>query len=59
MWGQAMEMATAWFDNNPDPTWDPIVKALICIKKQAAAKKLADKTGVDYKAVLDQYNNGR
>ena len=40
VWGQAREMATAWFNNNLSPTWDLIVKALICIKKQAAAKKL-------------------
>ena len=48
VWEKIREISSVWFDNTPYPTWEPVVKALICLDKRGAAKELADETGVDF-----------
>ena len=51
VWEKIMEISSVWFSNTPYPTWEPVVKALICMDKQGAAKELADETGVEFDKV--------
>ena len=48
VWEKIREISSAWFNDTPCPTWEPVVKALICMKKRGAAKRLAEKTGVEF-----------
>ena len=55
LWEQIRELTAAWLDRHiEEPSWEEIVRILVCMKKLGYAKQIADKTGVDFERVRQE-----
>ena len=55
LWKQTRELTAAWLDRHiEEPSWEEIVRILVCMEKLLYAKKIAGKTGVDFERVRQE-----
>ena len=52
---EVREIAAVWYSRSHEPSWDVLVDALFCHEQFRDAKQLAEKKGVNWKSMLDKY----